>query len=55
MTMATARTLKKGDKLTVRGEVRKIDETGKWVEVQFTGYSLDIPVKDIRLTKRKAA
>lgn len=43
-----AKQLKRGDKLTVRGEVRKVSKDGEWIEVQFSSpYSIDILVRDI--------
>lgn len=48
-----AKTAKRGDKIVVRGEVRKVHPTGKWIEVQFPSYSLEIPVEDIDWARTK--
>jgi hypothetical protein len=51
---SVAKTLKRGDPLWVRGHVREVDASGKWIEVQFsTPYSIDITVKDIRRPRKK--
>jgi hypothetical protein len=48
-----AKKLPYGATVWVRGTVRKVDDTGKWIEVQFQSYSLDIPVRDVRLPRKK--
>jgi hypothetical protein len=51
MTREAALKLKRGDDLLVYGSVRKttaeVDESGKWIEVQFRGYSLNVLVDDV--------
>jgi hypothetical protein len=53
MTRRKAKTLKHGAPLWVRGYVRKVSDCGKWIEVQFPSYSLDIPVRDVRLPRKR--
>ncbi len=53
MTENTAKKLERGAKVIVRGEVRSVHSTGRWVEVQFATYSLNIPIKDVRLPKKR--
>jgi hypothetical protein len=55
VTSKKAISLKRGDKLLIRGSVRKIHESGKWIEVQFSNYSLDIPIKDILVDQSQSA
>jgi hypothetical protein len=52
MKASTAKTLQHGRALWVRGSVHKVSDCGKWIEVQFPTYSLDIPVKQIRLVRK---
>lgn len=57
MTVKQALSLKKGTKyirdykVLVRGHIREIDETGKWIQIQFSSYSLNIPVADVKVVK----
>lgn len=53
MTAKTASKLKRGDMLLIKGTVRKVHETGDWVEVQFPSYSLSIPVSEIECEVRR--
>ena len=50
-----ARTLKHGQVVWVRGTIRNNENnaSGKWVEVQFPTYSLDIPARDVRLPRKR--
>ena len=52
MKPAKAKTLPVGTPLWVKGEVRKVSDCGKWIEVQFPSYSLDIGVKEIRIRRQ---
>lgn len=53
MRVSRAVTLKRGTEVIVKGTVRNVTNNGKWIEVQFSTYSLDFPAKDVRLKSRR--
>jgi hypothetical protein len=41
-----------GTRVLVRGTVREVEPGEQFIEVQFSDYSLSIPIKDIVLPKK---
>jgi len=42
MTPAKAKELQRGDSVLVKGTVRSVHPSGKWIDVQFVDYALDL-------------
>lgn len=54
MTPAEAKELKRGDPVLVKGTVRGIDPSGKWIDVQFVDYALDLQSSVVRRDRAKS-